>query len=101
VPGIAQKHGVGDFRANGDIWVFQNEIRDLGKTVLQHGIDRVQLQILLLDDFPYFPHMWKNYPTDERISPNVDNPVFDILIGVFRDMAGHFNLIHDTMGLHL
>ena len=42
VPGVAQKHRIGDFCANRDFRVFQNEIRDLGKASLQHGIEAVQ-----------------------------------------------------------
>ena len=54
VPGVAQEHGVGHLRAHGDVGVFEDEIRNLGKAVLQHRIDRVQLQILLLEQFPDF-----------------------------------------------
>ena len=52
VPGIAQKHGVGDLGTNGEVGVFEDEIGDLGKTTTQHGIVRVQFEVLLLDHFP-------------------------------------------------
>ena len=90
VPGVAQKHGVGDLGANGDIRVFQDEIRDLGKTVLQHGIDRVQLQILLLEDFPDGFHVWYDYLTSKGQSPNVDNPAsLPLIFKTFMDQNQH------------
>ena len=52
VPGVAEEHRVGNFGSDGKVRVFEDEIGDLGKTVPQHGIDRVQLQILFLEDFP-------------------------------------------------
>jgi len=63
VPRVAQKHGIGHFGAQRQLGVFQDEIRDLGKASLQHGIDRVQLQILLLEDFPDCFHVWYDYST--------------------------------------
>ena len=63
VPRIAQKHGVSHFRTGRQIGIFQNEIWNLGEASLQHGIDRVQLQILLLEDFPDVFHVCYNYST--------------------------------------
>ena len=71
VPGVAQKHGVSDFCAHGNVRVFQDEIRDLGKAALQHGISRVQLQILLFEDFPDCFNVWYDYSTRPE-NPSVD-----------------------------
>jgi len=57
MPRVAQEHGVRDLGSHGNFWVFQNEIGDLGKARLQHGILRVQLQVLLLKDFPDWLHL--------------------------------------------
>jgi hypothetical protein len=63
VPGVAQEHGVGHLGANGQIGVLENEIRDLGEAAPQHRIIGVELQVLLLDDFPYCLHVWYDYLT--------------------------------------
>ena len=52
VPGIAQKHGVSDFGSRRQFRVLEDEIGDLSEAILEHGIGRVQPQVLLLEDFP-------------------------------------------------
>src|SRR6266851_2233461 len=49
VPRIAQKHGVGDLRANRDLRIFQNEIRDLGEPSACNRVARRELDIALDD----------------------------------------------------
>ena len=57
VPGVAEEHGIGNFGADGQFGVFEDEIGDLGKAAAQDRIIRVQLQVLLLEDFSYSFHL--------------------------------------------
>jgi hypothetical protein len=41
----------------------------LCKAALQHGIVRVQLQILFFEDFPDCFHVWYDYPMSEAETP--------------------------------
>src|SRR5205814_1114955 len=73
VPRVAQKHGVGDLGSRRNYRVFQNEIRDLGKASLQHGILRVELQVPLLEDFPDCLHLCYDYVTSAGGNNHVDS----------------------------
>ena len=58
VPGIAQKHGIRDLRADGQIRVFEDEIGHLRKATAEDWILRGQMQVMLLEDFPDLFHVW-------------------------------------------
>ena len=57
VPSVAQEHGVNDSCAERKIWVFQNEIRNLGEALRSDWIKRIQRNVLLLYDFPHRFHV--------------------------------------------
>ena len=52
-----QFNQLGNFGADGQFGVFEDEIGDLGKAAAQDRIIRVQLQVLLLEDFSYSFHL--------------------------------------------
>jgi hypothetical protein len=47
VPSVAEKHGVNHLRADAELWVFKNEVGNLGEATLNNRIDSVQLDVFL------------------------------------------------------
>lgn len=47
VPGIAEEQRVDRLRADGNVWVAQNEVRDLGEPVESHRVGGVELHVAL------------------------------------------------------
>lgn len=51
VPGVREEHRIGEFGADREIGVAQDEVGDLGKTKTRRRIEGIQLDVLFTDDF--------------------------------------------------
>lgn len=56
VPRVAEKHRINDFRSDRQNGIAQNKIRDLGEPATCDRIERVELNVLLLENVPYCLH---------------------------------------------